>query len=79
MRHIFLFGADDGNRTHATSLEGWDSTIELHPHFDSGNFHRPYILAYPALFVNIFDENFPLLFFEKILLSTVIFVEFMIK
>ncbi len=25
-------GAGDGNRTHATSLEGWDSTIELHPH-----------------------------------------------
>ena len=24
--------AGDGNRTHATSLEGWDSTIELHPH-----------------------------------------------
>ena len=24
-------GAGDGNRTHATSLEGWDSTIELHP------------------------------------------------
>ena len=28
-----FFGAGDGNRTHATSLEGWDSTIELHPHF----------------------------------------------
>ena len=27
-----LNGAGDGNRTHATSLEGWDSTIELHPH-----------------------------------------------
>ena len=26
------FGAGDGNRTHATSLEGWGSTIELHPH-----------------------------------------------
>jgi hypothetical protein len=26
-----LHGAGDGNRTHATSLEGWDSTIELHP------------------------------------------------
>ena len=26
-------GAGDGNRTHATSLEGWNSTIELHPHF----------------------------------------------
>ena len=25
-------GADDENRTHATSLEGWSSTIELHPH-----------------------------------------------
>ena len=28
----FDFGAGDGNRTHATSLEGWGSTIELHPH-----------------------------------------------
>ena len=27
---IFI-GAGDGNRTHATSLEGWNSTIELHP------------------------------------------------
>ena len=27
-----VYGAGDGNRTHATSLEGWDSTIELHPH-----------------------------------------------
>ncbi len=25
-------GAGDGNRTHVTSLEGWNSTIELHPH-----------------------------------------------
>jgi hypothetical protein len=25
-------GAGDGNRTHVTSLEGWSSTIELHPH-----------------------------------------------
>ena len=24
-------GAGDGNRTHITSLEGWGSTIELHP------------------------------------------------
>ena len=29
--HIFNCGAGDGNRTHTTSLEGWDSTIELHP------------------------------------------------
>ena len=24
--------AGDGNRTHVISLEGWCSTIELHPH-----------------------------------------------
>ena len=30
------FGAGDGNRTHAASLEGWNSTIELHPQ----NFER---------------------------------------
>ena len=29
---IGIFGAGDGNRTHAASLEGWNSTIELHPH-----------------------------------------------
>ena len=25
------YGAGDGNRTHVISLEGWSSTIELHP------------------------------------------------
>ena len=30
-RSIVVSGAGDGNRTHATSLEGWGSTIELHP------------------------------------------------
>ena len=29
-RQIF-YGAGDGNRTHVISLEGWSSTIELHP------------------------------------------------
>ena len=28
--------AGDGNRTHVSSLEGWCSTIELHPHDVSG-------------------------------------------
>ena len=27
-----LIRAGDGNRTHVSSLEGWCSTIELHPH-----------------------------------------------
>jgi hypothetical protein len=31
-RFMRSYGAGDGNRTHATSLEGWGSTIELHPH-----------------------------------------------
>ena len=29
----FFKRAGDGNRTHVSSLEGWCSTIELHPHF----------------------------------------------
>ena len=32
-RQIF-YGAGDGNRTHVISLEGWSSTIELHPHVE---------------------------------------------
>lgn len=40
-------GAGDGNRTHVTSLEGWGSTIELHPH----------VLTYLR-----FQKNFPCLF-----------------
>ena len=28
----FFKKAGDGNRTHVSSLEGWCSTIELHPH-----------------------------------------------
>ena len=33
--HCRMFGengAGDGNRTHTTSLEGWNSTTKLHPH-----------------------------------------------
>ena len=31
-------GAGDGNRTHVTSLEGWNSTIELHPRFENRSY-----------------------------------------
>ena len=31
MSLISEYGAGDGNRTHVISLEGWSSTIELHP------------------------------------------------
>ena len=36
-------GAGEGNRTLTTSLEGWCSTIELHPHHSKRItlFHRP--------------------------------------
>ena len=33
-------GAGDGNRTHVASLEGWNSTIELHPHASMGRMER---------------------------------------
>ena len=36
-----LDGAGDGNRTHAASLEGWNSTIEQHPRFSAPlSYHR---------------------------------------
>ena len=31
------YGAGDGNRTHTTSLEGWDSAFELHPRIESND------------------------------------------
>ena len=31
MKSTLCAGAGDGNRTHVASLEGWSSTIELHP------------------------------------------------
>jgi hypothetical protein len=36
-------GAGDGNRTHVTSLEGWSSTIELHPHASNAKGFRPVV------------------------------------
>ena len=48
-------GASDGNRTHATSLEGWNSTIELHPHSIAALRFRWYELSATAL---IFYHNF---------------------
>ena len=44
LAHIYAAAADDGagdgNRTHVTSLEGWNSTIELHPQ-DPGDYITP--------------------------------------
>ena len=33
-----FYGAGEGDRTLATSLEGWGSTTELHPHIGVFNF-----------------------------------------
>ena len=33
----YRIGAGDRNRTDAISLEGWSSTIELHPRIDNYN------------------------------------------
>ena len=46
----FLIGAGDGNRTHAASLEGWNSTIELHPHVVSRD--NAYTFYQNVLFVS---------------------------
>ena len=36
----FIHKAGDGNRTHVSSLEGWCSTIELHPHINKNRGDR---------------------------------------
>ena len=51
-KSVFHDGAGDGNRTHTTSLEGWDSAIELHPHFTTA-----IIIAYASHSVNKKEEN----------------------
>ncbi len=42
-------GAGDGNRTHVASLEGWNSTIELHPQSNSAlqAYHISSLLSTP--------------------------------
>ena len=35
--NLFNCTAGDGNRTHVSSLEGWCSTIELHPRAQNRN------------------------------------------
>ena len=39
-------GAGDENRTHAASLEGWNSTIELHPRTKKHNVLNEQLLYY---------------------------------
>ena len=56
----FFAGAGDGNRTHTASLEGWNSTIELHPQNDCLN-----MIAQCFDFVNTKFEFFSC-FFEEL-------------
>ena len=43
--------AGDGNRTHVSSLEGWCSTIELHPHIAVGCFY----FLFPSTILSIYQ------------------------
>ena len=48
MSRDITHGADDGNRTRMTSLEGWGSTIELRPHNLPASLARPRAPAHQA-------------------------------
>ena len=54
LRHGDRSGAGDGNRTHTTSLEGWDSTVELHPRINSSSGF--YITILPDGVSTIFNQ-----------------------
>ena len=47
-RRISFCGAGEGNRTLATSLEGWGSTTELHPHYADHN-GKIYLVCNPKI------------------------------
>ena len=49
---FFFNRAGDGNRTHVISLEGWSSTIELHPHilFAVLCFPQRQVILYPTFY-----------------------------
>ena len=52
------FGADDGNRTHTTSLEGWDSSHWTTPAYSA----TLMIIAQKVPFVNLFSSIFSHIF-----------------
>ena len=52
-----VHGAGDGNRTHTTSLEGWDSTIELHPQFFTLD-NEIYSITSNMICQEFFQKNF---------------------
>ena len=53
-RNLLQSQAGDGNRTHITSLEGWNSTTELHPRV---LIERSYMIPQSHYFVNSFPEK----------------------
>ncbi len=55
MSYWRMFGAGDGNRTRVSSLEGWCSTIELHPQAVAHQpFHSSTSLVPCQVFLSVF-------------------------
>ena len=53
----FFKGAGDGNRTHVSSLEGWCSTIELHPQMMGTDFFLCLVDCRASLTKRILQER----------------------
>ena len=54
-----MLGAGDGNRTHVISLEGWSSTIELHPHIEALNKWHKYLKTRLAIIQHDYRLVYP--------------------
>ena len=52
-----LLGAGDGNRTRVISLEGWGSTIELHPQIIGTDFFLCLVDCRASLTKRILQES----------------------
>ena len=59
-----VFGAGDGNRTRVSSLEGWCSTIELHPQIHLSGCFSQSILPWITYSVKAFSLKFPEFFYK---------------
>ena len=55
--YILLDEAGDGNRTHVSSLEGWCSTIELHPQMIGTDFFLCLVDCRASLTKRILQES----------------------
>ena len=71
-----IYGAGTGNRTRVSSLEGWCSTIELHPHIGRGDRDRTCDLMVPNHARSHLRHTPKALFHRRSLATTIVILQY---